>query len=61
MNKVAILLPDHETLIRFENLSGTLMAQYEANVIENTKLAELWDSLLPKLMSGEIDISDIDF
>ena len=61
MNKVAILLPDHETLISFENLSGTLMAQYEANVIENTKLAELRDSLLPKLMSGEIDISDIDF
>ena len=59
MNKVAILLPDHETLVMFEDLAGTLMAQHEANVIENAKLAEMRDSLLPKLMSGEIDVSDL--
>ena len=60
MNKVAILIPDQQTLDDFEVLVGQLMLQYEANLLENAKLAELRDALLPKLMSGEIDVSDID-
>lgn len=60
MNKVAILLPDKDILCDFEALSGQLMSQYEANLQENSKLAELRDILLPKLMSGELDVSDID-
>jgi len=59
MNKVAILLPDADTLNEFERLTGTLMAQYEANIIENNSLANIRDALLTKLMSGEIDVSDI--
>lgn len=61
MNKTAILLPDKEILNEFESLAGQLMAQVEANIQENSKLAELRDMLLPKLMSGELDVSDIDF
>ena len=60
MNKVAILIPDQQTLDDFEVLVGQLMLQYEANLLENAKLAELRDALLPKLMSGEIDVSGID-
>lgn len=60
MNKVTVLLPDHDTLAEFEKLSGTLMAQYEANVVENVKLSETRDNLLPKLMDGELDVSQID-
>lgn len=60
MKKVAILLPDKDVLCEFEVLSGQLMSQYEANLQENSKLAELRDTLLPKLMSGELDVSDID-
>ena len=60
MNKVAILLPDKDILCEFEVLSGQLMSQYEANLQENSKLAELRDTLLPKLMTGELDVSDID-
>ena len=60
MNKVSILIPDQETLHDFETLVGKLMDQYEANLLENNKLAELRDTLLPKLMSGELDVSDID-
>lgn len=59
MNKVTVLLPDTDTLNEFERLAGTLMAQYEANVIENDGLAIIRDTLLPKLMSGEIDLSNI--
>lgn len=60
MNKVSILIPDKETLMDFENLAGQLMEQYQANLLENSKLAELRDTLLPRLMSGELDISGID-
>lgn len=31
-----------------------------ANLVENSKLSQLRDTLLPKLMSGEVDVSDID-
>lgn len=44
------------------NLTETLRAMFAlvaANHRENASLAELRDSLLPKLMSGEIDVSDI--
>ena len=37
-----------------------LFASYRANVDENKRLAELRDTLLPELMSGEIDVSGID-
>lgn len=60
MNKVAILLPDKDVLCEFEALAGQLMAQCEANLRENSKLADLRDALLPKLMSGELDISEFE-
>lgn len=59
MNKVAILIPDRQTLDNFEALVGQLMLQYEANLLENTRLAELRDALLPRLMSGELDVSEL--
>ena len=60
MNKVLILIPDKKTLSNFENLVGQLMKQYEANLLENVKLAELRDTLLPRLMSGDLDVSSLD-
>lgn len=60
MKKVRVLIPDSETLARFETFAGTLMKQWEANKQENVKLASLRDTLLPKLMSGKLDVSDID-
>lgn len=59
MNKVPILIPDNETLLKFETLVGQLMKQYQVNLLENDKLAELRDALLPRLMSGEIDVSAV--
>lgn len=59
MNKVPILIPDSETLNDFEVLAGQLMKKYQSNLLENGKLAELRDTLLPKLISGELDISNI--
>lgn len=60
MNKVSILIPDDKILNNFEIFAETLMKQHEASIIENEYLAEIRDTLLPKLMSGEIDVSNID-
>lgn len=57
MNRVVILIPDNQILTEFESTVGQLMQKYEANLMENTKLAELRDYLLPRLISGELDIN----
>ena len=59
IKKVSVLVPDTETLAKFETFAGTMMNQWEENKQENVKLASLRDTLLPKLMSGELDVSDI--
>ena len=59
MNKVVILIPDNQILTEFESTVGQLMQKYETNLMENTKLAEIRDYLLPRLMSGELDVSPI--
>ena len=61
MKKVVVLIPDEETLAKFEEFAGSLMARWETNCDENIKLALLRDTLLPKLMSGELDISAVEF
>lgn len=61
MKKVIVLIPDEKTLAKFEEFAGSLMAKWEANNHENIQLALLRDSLLPKLMSGEIDVSAAQF
>jgi type I restriction enzyme S subunit len=60
MKKVIVLIPDEETLVKFEEFAGSLMARWEKNCDENIKLALLRDTLLPKLMSGELDVSAIE-
>ena len=44
----------------FNSLTEPLLTMIMANDIENQKLADMRDSLLPRLMSGEIDVSDLD-
>lgn len=49
-----------EQLERFESLANPLIRVIESNLRESKSLAELRDALLPKLMSGEIDVSKVD-
>ena len=57
---IEINLPTEDILISFEDTVSPLMHLVASNANENKHLVELRDSLLPKLMSGEIDVSDID-
>ncbi len=52
-------LPDNGTLDRFNTLIAPMAAAIVSKQNENNKLATLRDALLPKLMSGEIDVSTI--
>lgn len=54
-----ITLPDASTLDDFDALTAPMMRVIVSNSFENKRLAALRDILLPKLMSGEIDVSDI--
>ena len=53
-------IPDADTFYRFENIVAPLYQAMQQNTQESSKLAELRDSLLPRLMSGELDVSSID-
>ncbi len=54
-----IVLPDKESLNLFNGLIVPMLDQIATNRIERSRLAALRDTLLPKLMSGELDVSDI--
>ena len=55
-----IVRPDDETLDSFQKIIAPLFGLMEACQQESKQLAALRDALLPKLMSGEIDVSKID-
>ena len=56
-----LLLPsDFSTLKPLDEVVTALYKQVSSNISENTYLEELRESLLPKLMSGELDVSDIE-
>ena len=54
-----VLIPDEETYNNLTNLFKPLFEYLTKNKIEIKKLQSLRDTLLPKLMSGEIDVSKI--
>ena len=56
---IELLLPDKETLERFNALIAPMAAAIVSNQEENNRLASIRDVLLPKLMSGKIDVSAI--
>ena len=60
MKKISVLVPDYETLLKFEDSVRPLMTKLESNIEENNNLAHLRDTLLQKMMSGEINLSDND-
>lgn len=55
-----IILPDEATLDSFDSITAPMIEQIVNNRLQNKRLAVLRDTLLPKLMSGELDISNIE-
>lgn len=60
MKSVPVVIPDNETIEKFNAFCTPIFQQQEVLEAENSRLADIRDALLPKLMSGELDVSDID-
>ena len=54
-----VVLPSKEELAGFNTIASPLLEQIYSNRAENKRLSILRDTLLPKLMSGEIDVSAV--
>ena len=59
LKKYSFFLPTLDVIKRLTSLWKPLIKQIKANEVESDSLAVLRDTLLPKLMSGEIDVSNI--
>ena len=55
-----IVLPPDKILNAFDEITAPMYDQIVNNICENRRLGILRDTLLPKLMSGEIDISEVE-
>lgn len=59
LNAMEIAIPPATVLEEFESLVAPMYRAMQGNDAQSKKLADLRNALLPKLMSGEIDVSDI--
>lgn len=61
LNKVPIVIPSEAELKAFDESIQPFFAEIRNLRAENDRLATVRDSMLPRLMSGELDVSDLDF
>lgn len=59
MKSVPVVIPNNETIEKFNAFCTPIFQQQEVLETENSRFADIRDALLPKLMSGELDVSDI--
>lgn len=60
LKKILLLKPNKDILNKFDYICKPLFNMSFVNYEENNRLVNLRDTLLPKLMSGEIDVSEVD-
>ena len=60
VKSIKIGIPSGEQLNKFNNLTSAMFKTIKNNESENIKLSDLRDTLLPKLMNGEIDLDNIE-
>lgn len=60
MQNIPALIPSKKILKRFNTLCDKIFRKQEYLEVENEKLTQLRDTLLPKLMSGEIDVDKVE-
>lgn len=59
MANLPVLIPSNEVIRQFEELVSPLDAAIEANYAESCNLQAARDSLLPRLMSGELSVAKL--
>ena len=58
--KIEVIIPSTKVMLEFTELVEPIFELILLNQKENNRLSNLRDTLLPKLMSGELDVSNID-
>ena len=61
LDKAKVVIPDKDSMITIDALMTPIHQKIINNELESRRLAELRDTLLPRLMSGEIKVEDITF
>lgn len=56
LNAIEVVIPSDEYLEKFENIVSPMFKQIKQCIIENENVASIRDTLLPKLMNGEIEV-----
>ena len=59
LEPLSVSIPDNESLTAFNAVGASILGMIHNNCVENTDLANLRDTILPKLMSGELDVSSV--
>ena len=59
LEPLSVSIPDNESLTAFNAVGASILGMIHNTCVENTDLANLRDTILPKLMSGEIDVSSV--
>lgn len=60
LGSLNVIIPSTEVIAKYNSLMKPIINKINASMIETNILANLRDTLLPKLMDGEIDLSNIE-
>lgn len=60
LKTVEVVIPSYEVITEFDEMIQPIFREIRRLRTENEKLTTLRDNLLPKLMSGELDVSNLD-
>lgn len=60
MKSIPVVIPDNETIDKFNAFCTPIFRQQEVLEAENSRLVDIRDALLPKLMAGDLDVSSIE-
>ncbi len=58
LSLIETIIPSENIVEKFNNLYNQMKKTIKANKLENSRLSSLRDTLLPKLMSGELEVSE---
>lgn len=60
LNEIKIIKPSEEVILSFDSQVSLFFEQMSHNISENQELTNLRDTLLPKLITGELTINELD-
>jgi type I restriction enzyme S subunit len=60
LNSMPVVIPQNSIVNEFDNVISSYFRKIENNDNESRRLAEIRDTLLPKLMSGELKVNEVE-